>query len=155
MANWLPYLSYFRWGFQALTINEYNGLHFECDTPGGACLQTGDQVLEYLSFANHTVNYACFGLGMVLLGFLAWGYYNLVVIKLRFTSLGFTGKKYAALIDSVRAQQPDVKQHSNDENGTAAAAAVGSSHSAVFPVSTSTAAEYKPVAQLEIEASEV
>ena len=105
VANWLPYLSYFRWGYQALTINEYQGLHFTCDTPGGACLSTGAQVLSYLSFANHTVSYACFGLGMVLLGFLAWGYYNLFVIRLRFTSLGFTGPKYASLIDGVRAQK--------------------------------------------------
>lgn len=146
VANWLPYLSYFRWGFQALTINEYTGLHFNCDTPDGACLKTGEQVLAYLSFSNHTTNYACFGLGMVLLGFLVWGYYNLSVIKLRFVSLGTTGAKYAKLIDGVRANAASLQKEADNSAPSGSA-----SNKTVHPESQG----YSAVVQKEIEMSEV
>jgi ABC-type multidrug transport system ATPase subunit len=96
VANWIPYMSLFRWGFQALLINEYTGLQHEFECPDNAsCLNTGEDVLRSLSFASHTVRYPVFGLGMVLLGFLFMGYLVLYMVRLQFISLGHEGALFA------------------------------------------------------------
>lgn len=95
VANWIPYMSIFRWGFEALTINEYQGLTFSCGGSTTGCLTTGEQVLQTLSFGGHTTSYPVFGLGMVLLAFLLGGYLMLYMVRLQFISLGHEGSFFA------------------------------------------------------------
>jgi len=72
VADLIPNISFVRWSFQALTINEYKGLTFKCDTSGvyNACKTTGEEVLDSLSFGSGSVNTPIMGLYMCLLGFL-------------------------------------------------------------------------------------
>jgi ABC-type multidrug transport system ATPase subunit len=42
-------ISFLRYGYSALTTNEFTGLTFECDTGSSCNLQTGEQVLDFLS----------------------------------------------------------------------------------------------------------
>lgn len=43
VANWIPYISILRWGFEALCINEYTGLKFNCQgaKSNASCITTG------------------------------------------------------------------------------------------------------------------
>jgi ABC-type multidrug transport system ATPase subunit len=51
VLNLVPYVSAFKWAFQALSINEFKGQTFSCDlVPSTQCLLTGEQVLETLHF---------------------------------------------------------------------------------------------------------
>jgi hypothetical protein len=80
---------------QALCINEYEGLVFNCDKAGGsACLKTGAEVIASLSFESHTVSYPVFGLGMLLIGFLLVAFNILDKSKLTFLPLGHVGEGY-------------------------------------------------------------
>jgi hypothetical protein len=88
-------MSMFRWGFEALCINEYVGLTFDCPA-GEACLGTGRQVLKTLSFGGHTVRYPVFGLGMVLLSFVALGYLILYLVQIKFVPLGYQGSTFTS-----------------------------------------------------------
>lgn len=59
VANWVPYITIFRWAYQAMCINEFSGLRFTCDSPNPEqCIATGEQVLRKI------INYyivSCFG----------------------------------------------------------------------------------------------
>ena len=71
---------------------------FNCEGAGNtACLTTGAQVIESLSFQNHTVAYPVFGQGMLIIGFLLVAFYTLSASQLTFLNLGHVGKKYASL----------------------------------------------------------
>ena len=95
VANWVPYTSFLKWTFQALAINEFRGETFTCEGgPMGSCLKTGEQVLARLSFADETIHEACFGLGMVLLGFTISAIYFLDRSKATYIKLGFIGGKH-------------------------------------------------------------
>jgi len=62
-----------------------------------ACERTGEQVLWRLSFGTDTAEYACFGLGMVLLGFTAMAIGILHRSKIDYMPLGHCGAKQRAL----------------------------------------------------------
>lgn len=96
VANWIPYMSFLKWAFEALCINEFTGEHFTCKydangTPIGSCIKTGEQVLTALSFTDETINDACFGLGMVCLGFTVSALVFLHRSKGSFLNLGHVG----------------------------------------------------------------
>lgn len=94
VANWIPYLSFLKWTFEALCINEFKGATFDCTNgPAQACEKTGEVVLARLSFGNDTVEYACFGLGMVLLGFTFAAYHILDRSKVSYLPLGHVGRR--------------------------------------------------------------
>ena len=94
VANWIPYLSFLKWTFQALCINEFSGATFDCTNgPPLACERTGEMVLARLSFGGDSVEYACFGLGMVLLGFTFSAIYILERSKINYMPLGHVGSK--------------------------------------------------------------
>lgn len=98
VANWIPYFSFIRWAFEALCINEFQGLEFDCvglADPRG-CILTGDQYLQTLSFDGHTTAYPVFGLGMLLLGYLTLTYLAIDRNRMSFLRLGHTGAKYSA-----------------------------------------------------------
>ena len=47
---WMPKLSVIRWGFEALCLNEFQGLRFKCDRPHKAmCANTGMDALERIN----------------------------------------------------------------------------------------------------------
>jgi len=96
VANWIPYMSFLRWGFQALCINEFSGLRFQCSGYASGCFSTGEQVLQYLGFDGHTTNYPVFGLGMLLIAFLIITYILVDRGQMSYLSLGHTGAKYAS-----------------------------------------------------------
>lgn len=98
VANWLPYLSFLRWTFEAMVINEFNGLEFSCADAGiGRCVATGEDVLELLSFGGHTPQHAIFGNSMILIGLLALLLISLELNRMKFLPLGFTGRHYKVL----------------------------------------------------------
>jgi ABC-type multidrug transport system ATPase subunit/ABC-type multidrug transport system permease subunit len=97
VADLIPWISFQRWFFQAVTINEYTGLKFTCDTVGYACKTTGEEVLEALSFDGHKTSYGVFGLSMCLLGFLAYTLLIMLNTKETFINLGFVGYEYTKL----------------------------------------------------------
>merc|ERR1719295_2159218 len=51
--------STFKWSFYAYCVNEYSGLEFSCDDvmDHTGCLETGEEVLELLSF--HKLEFSC------------------------------------------------------------------------------------------------
>lgn len=57
------------------------------------------QVLETLDFAGHTTAYACFGLGMVLLGLLLIAFTLLEFSTITYTPLGHVGKAFLKSTD--------------------------------------------------------
>lgn len=78
---------------QALLINEFTDTSFNCDgAPENACLQTGAEVLYKFSFDNNTVQDACFGLGMVLLGFTIGAIVSLYFSATSYIYMGYVGK---------------------------------------------------------------
>lgn len=95
VLNWIPYISAFRWAFEALCINEFKGQSFSCNlTPQSQCLFTGDQVLETLNFQHHTTSYPVFGLGMLWIAYLVWLYLLLEFNRLTYLPLNSTGTKF-------------------------------------------------------------
>ena len=94
MANWIPYLSFLKWTFEALCINEFSGTTFSCDgVVTGECVSTGDQVLRRLGFGDDTVSDAVLGLSMLLIGFTVAAIVFLERSQLRFLALGHAGMK--------------------------------------------------------------
>jgi hypothetical protein len=95
VLDWFPYMSLFRWSFQALTINEFAGETFSCSSSNtNNCLLTGEDVLQTLSYSGHTVRYPLFGLGMILIAFLAGLYIFLLLNQIRYTPLGHVGSTF-------------------------------------------------------------
>lgn len=124
VANWIPYLSFPRWGFEALAINEYEGLTFTCNQSNSTCILTGEQELEILTFDGHSTAYPVFGLGMLLLGYLFLSYWFLLNAKMSYLTLGHTGKGYLSKAEKISDKEIegtkiDLKvssQESNHEN---------------------------------------
>lgn len=106
VANWIPYLSFIRWTFEALAINEFRGLVFSCSgSSNGACITTGEEVLSTLGFGGHTPQPAIFGLSMVFLGFLLLLFISLEISRIKYMPLGFKGRRYKAS-DNEKAPSP-------------------------------------------------
>jgi hypothetical protein len=94
VAEWIPYISFMRWAFQALCINEFKGQTFSCSGgTGGACLPDGDAVLSSLSFDKQTINEAVLGLGCMLMFFFFGAMVILQINQITFLSLGHIGSK--------------------------------------------------------------
>ncbi|KAG8229498.1 hypothetical protein J437_LFUL010073 [Ladona fulva] len=78
--KWLSYLSWFKYGNEALVINQWEGIEsIECDRNNNTCLHTGHAVLETLSFdeGNFIFDIIClFGL---LIFFRAIGFFALLM----------------------------------------------------------------------------
>merc|ERR1711990_1026798 len=54
VLGWMKYLSFIRYAFQALCVNEFKGAEFTCTPTDPDCVN-GDQVLERLNFDHVTV----------------------------------------------------------------------------------------------------
>lgn len=55
LLRWLPKVSFIRWCFEGLTVNEFTGLTFSTDRKRGPVFQTGEQALDFVSFGESTV----------------------------------------------------------------------------------------------------
>jgi ABC-type multidrug transport system ATPase subunit len=98
--SWMKYISFIRYAFIAMSINELRGQKYDCDSPAmatvnatgftefspGPCLD-GDQVLERLGFADQTVLENCAYLGVLLVSFNLIAYYVLVKRQPRFLAM--------------------------------------------------------------------
>lgn len=76
--RWIPRISLIRWAFQALCINEFSGLQFE--QQHSFDLETGEQVLERLSFGGSSVGDSLAQEGCIIL-FWYWMTYVLLKTK--------------------------------------------------------------------------
>jgi hypothetical protein len=96
VANWIPYLSFVRWSFEALVINEFVGLEFSCRDAASlqSCITTGEEVLKSLNFGETTPNHAIFGTSMVLIGLVCLLLFNLEIMRIKYMPLGFKGRSY-------------------------------------------------------------
>jgi ABC-type multidrug transport system permease subunit len=57
---WLREISFIRYAFKALMVNEFEGTTFECDaSPGAPCVTQGDQVLQQLNFTEEGLLEKC------------------------------------------------------------------------------------------------
>ncbi|KAL5722101.1 ABC transporter G member 7 [Ranunculus cassubicifolius] len=73
--RWLPRVSLIRWAFQGLCINEFTSLQFDHQQP--IDIQTGEQVLDRLSFAGTRIRDTLMAQGRILL-FWYWTTYLLL-----------------------------------------------------------------------------
>ena len=94
---------------KALCINEFQGLLFNCEGAGNtACITTGAQALESLSFEGHTVSYPVFGMGVLSIGFLIVAFLILNSSQLTFLSLGHVGSGYANALNAPTTSMKEV-----------------------------------------------
>ena len=61
-------ISFIRYAFQALCVNEFKGAEFSCDGSMGSCVD-GDEHLERLKFDDITISGNCGILAGMILGF--------------------------------------------------------------------------------------
>ncbi|KAF3796883.1 ABC transporter G family member 7 [Nymphaea thermarum] len=73
--RWIPQVSLIRWAFQGLCINEFTGLQFDQHQPFD--IQTGEQVLERLSFGGSHISQTVLAQGRILM-FWYWATYVLL-----------------------------------------------------------------------------
>ncbi|CAN6478097.1 unnamed protein product [Victoria cruziana] len=73
--RWIPQVSLIRWAFQGLCINEFTGLQFDQHQPFD--IQTGEQVLERLSFGGSHIPQTVLAQGRILM-FWYWTTYVLL-----------------------------------------------------------------------------
>jgi hypothetical protein len=114
VANWIPYVSFLKWTFEAFCINEFSGETYYCapGTQADGCLSTGKEILQTLSFNGQTIGDAVFGLGMILIGFLVSAVAILELSQLTYMPLGYVGKTHAKFPES-----ESVKQIENVDSG--------------------------------------
>ena len=118
VANWIPYISFVKWAFQALCINEFSGALFTCDdSPTGSCEKTGDAVVQRLGFGQASAGEAVFGLGMIIAGFFALAYTTLHYSKIHYMPLGTQGAKYS-LVSEVDFTTPVVDVEENQKRAS-------------------------------------
>mmetsp|Transcript_1801 Transcript_1801/g.3708 ORF Transcript_1801/g.3708 Transcript_1801/m.3708 type:complete len:150 (+) Transcript_1801:741-1190(+) len=92
----LPYASFMRWAFQALSINQFKGMEFDCsDASDTACLATGEEVLAFSSFDTYTLAEVVLIQVCIMCGFLLLGVLILTQNRLSFMPLGFVGPSYS------------------------------------------------------------
>lgn len=104
LLNLIPYISLFRWAYEALCINEFQGETFTCDSSPGQCITDGEEVLKTLSYDGHTTSYPVFALGMVLVTYICVLYIILALNQIRFTPLGYIGKTFKRYVPEQRAE---------------------------------------------------
>lgn len=93
--RWISNLSVIQWAFGAYILNEFTGKTFDCDDISGTdgCTETGEQVIELLSFEDHVLWENFLYLFALTIGFHA----------LAFTILSLGGIKYMQVTQSTSA----------------------------------------------------
>ncbi|GLV36000.1 white [Carabus blaptoides fortunei] len=68
--EWLSYLSWFRYGNEALLINQWDGVdNITCTRSNSTCPRTGHIVLQALNFSENNFRMDLIGLALLILGF--------------------------------------------------------------------------------------
>ena len=67
---------------------------------GGACIETGEQVLENLGFGGHSLLYPMFGQSMIFIGFLFGAFVILSLSKITYMPLGYEGRVFKSYMKS-------------------------------------------------------
>jgi len=81
--RWLSNFSYVRWAFVSFAINEFEGETFTC-TQQGACIATGEQELQTLSFSGYTLGESIRNVILLIAGF-----HILALLFLRFNRVKY------------------------------------------------------------------
>ena len=88
--GWIKYISFIRYAFQGLMINEFAGNQFTCvyedGSPADVCLD-GDAYLQRLNFDDDTIALSCVLLIVIAVAFNAVAYGVLVARRPRFQKL--------------------------------------------------------------------
>lgn len=108
VADWIPYISFIRWAFEAFCINQFQDETYSCDSNNTGCVPDGETVLRNLSFDNESLSQATLGLGVMLLIFLLSALTFLEVFRMKFMPLGHVGYQYQQLMQ---------RSNSSDGNG--------------------------------------
>jgi len=66
--RWLPKMSLVRWGFEALSVNEFTDLEFTCKDARGPCLKTGEEALGRVALERASVRGAVMAQARILAG---------------------------------------------------------------------------------------
>ena len=96
VANWVPYISFIRWSFQAFVTNEFEDSSISCtakDISEGQCITDGNQVIRNYFGANHSISYPLMGQFILILVFLTIAYLFLISSRIRYIRLGHVGSK--------------------------------------------------------------
>jgi ABC-type multidrug transport system ATPase subunit len=112
IADLIPYFSFLKWSFEALAINEFSGLTFECNGFGGnsTCTDTGEAALSNLSFGDHSLGYPVFGLACLLIAFMSAACLILTLTNLKYITLGHEGSKYKKVSEEILTINSDEKE---------------------------------------------
>lgn len=78
--RWIAHTSLIKYAFEAFCVNEFRGLKFWTPRPGAAGRETGEEVLDRLSFGNSSVSKSARGLTRVML-FNYWLTYSVLKAK--------------------------------------------------------------------------
>ena len=102
VLNLLPYVSFVKWAFQSLVINEYKDLTFNCDDidDNMGCMTTGEAVLDSLNL-DGDINDSVLGLVLCMVFFLMLAYYFLMKSQLDYIDVGYEGPAYGKRLDEV------------------------------------------------------
>ncbi|KAL3139516.1 hypothetical protein ABBQ38_003839 [Trebouxia sp. C0009 RCD-2024] len=78
--RWIAHTSLIKYAFEAFCVNEFKGLTFVNDKPGRVGSESGEEVLDRLSFGNSSVKKSALGLTRVML-FNYWLTYSVLKAK--------------------------------------------------------------------------
>eukprot|EP01041_Mallomonas_annulata_P000999 gene999-1965_t len=145
VANWIPYISLFYWSFQALCINEFEGVTFTCDgNQLSACIRTGEDVLNRLSFTD-SIGISIMGCIVLLVIYFLGALLLLINGKTTYISIGFQGasalKIMAKSTEATASHQQQVQVKAvvpggNDVGVGSSVAGVAAEDGVVRPMST-------------------
>ena len=106
--GWIKYISFIRYAFQGLMINEFAGNQFTCvyedGSPADVCLD-GDAYLQRLNFDDDTIALSCVLLMVIAVAFNAVAYGVLVARRPHFQKLdtpsptSVEGKSSTSVVD--------------------------------------------------------
>lgn len=85
--KWIEKISIIKWGFEALSVNEFKGAYFEANNKMGANIKSGEDVLQRLAFGKSTFRSALVGQTRVLVGCYLLTYASLKLNKPKFQPL--------------------------------------------------------------------
>lgn len=82
--NWLSYLSWFKYGNEALLINQWSDIdHIDCTASNGTCPANGKIVLEIYGYENDSLFTSVVSLFMLIILFRFLAYFALISKTLR------------------------------------------------------------------------
>mmetsp|Transcript_4852 Transcript_4852/g.7352 ORF Transcript_4852/g.7352 Transcript_4852/m.7352 type:complete len:684 (+) Transcript_4852:75-2126(+) len=88
LMRWLPKISLVRWGFEGLSVNEFNGLEFTAKGPRrGPIVKTGKEALARFGFADRKLGEVVSAQRNIIAGCWFLSYLGLSITKSKFSSM--------------------------------------------------------------------